>query len=77
MSKVIAVMEEPMGCTFCPFSVCKWSNPWWSKEKANTTGHYCRLVDKANRETFVFDCGDLFYKWDKCPLKPLKEADNE
>lgn len=74
MSKVVAVMEKPKGCYYCPFSVCKWSNPWWTRDKVNTRGQYCSLVDVEKREIFVSCYDDKLYKWDKCPLKPFEEV---
>lgn len=76
MSKVIAIIDKPMGCKFCSFSVCQWSCPPWAIHNAirnNTQGYRCLLVEKDKRETFVMEYGNTTYTWDKCPLIPYKE----
>ena len=45
MSKVIAVMDKPIDCQHCVFSVCKYSLPL----STNSKGYYCHLHEPNDR----------------------------
>ncbi len=75
MSKVIAVIDKPKNCQECVFGACKFSHPFWSREKPNTKGYYCQLLppDKRNVQEFTYD-GEVHL--DNCPLVPMPEKMN-
>lgn len=71
----IVPTEMPASCCTCRFADLKYHHPFWSREKPNTKGYVCCL-DKQKRvlETHINDC-DTKAEW--CPLKDLKEYENE
>ena len=69
MGRVMATFEEPKSCDKCFFHGCKWSHPFWSKEKPNTQGVYCQLDEK--RQIYELEFGETGFKLGCCPLKPI------
>lgn len=68
MSKSIAIMETPKGCSSCVFHICKYHHPFWGKEKQNRKGYICQLDEQ--RRLLDLDINDetTTAKW--CPLNP-------
>jgi len=69
MKKVVAVIEEPKSCDGCMFYVLVWQHPFWSREKPNTKGFYCKLDIEGRVIGLHID--DMEFKAGWCPLKPL------
>lgn len=76
MSKVIAVMDKPENCQSCVFGVCKYSHPFWSKDRPSTKGYYCQLLPSEQRVVQDFNY-DAEVHLDNCPLVPLPEKQND
>lgn len=72
MGKVIAVIDRPKDCTQCVFGICKYSHPFWSREKPNTKGYYCQLLPPEKRDVQQFNYDEEVHL-DKCPLVPMPE----
>lgn len=67
----IVPAELPKDCCHCPFGHCKFSHPFWSKEKPNRQGYFCSL-DKEKR---VLEMGfDETAKAEWCPLREVKKG---
>lgn len=80
MSKVIAIIEEPVSCSHCWFNACKWSTPFWSKNKElrNTRGYFCQLIPKEQRRVIKvpWEIANT-WKFEDCPLKPYEECEKK
>lgn len=63
MKKVIAVIDKPIDCQHCVFSVCKYSLPLSTRRK----GYYCQLHELKDRvvEDFPYE-EEVHLK--NCPL---------
>lgn len=71
MSKSIAIIDTPSGCANCIFSICKYSHPFWSKEKPSRKGYCCKLL--KSHHIMDVDYDDKTTKQENCPLKEFKE----
>ena len=62
--------ELPKSCCTCPFGICKFSHPFFAREKPNRKGYVCAF-DKTNKviETHIDDFNTRA-EW--CPLKEVK-----
>lgn len=72
MSKAVLVMDKPENCQSCVFGVCKYSHPFWSKDRPSTKGYYCQLLLPEQRVVYEFDY-DAVVHLDNCPLRPMPE----
>lgn len=71
MSKSIAIMETPKGCGSCPFHLCTYQHPFWSKEKPGRKGYICQLDEQ--RRLLDLDIHDETTTAAWCPLQPYDE----
>ena len=69
MEKVIAIMNKPIDCQCCPFSICKYSLPLTT----NKVGYVCSLDEDRIVEEFDY-LEEIHLK--NCPLKPIPKEDN-
>lgn len=69
MSKVIAIMNKPKNCDYCPFGICKYSLPL----STNRKGYYCQLSKDRVVEDFDFK-EDVHLS--NCPLKEMPQRAN-
>lgn len=70
MSKVIAIMDKPKNCDYCPFGICKYSLPL----STNRKGYYCQLSKDRVVEDFDFR-EDVHLS--NCPLKELPQKQED
>lgn len=77
--KVVAVIDEPVGCTSCVFYAGRWCARFWSKpsvlwnhmNEPETRGFACSLA--KNHIVCVTDADDRGYRPVWCPLVPVEE----
>lgn len=68
MDKVIAVMDKPIDCQHCVFSVCKYSLPLSTGRK----GYYCQLHEPQDRVVEDFHYEEYVHL-SNCPLYKATE----
>ena len=71
----IVPMDLPDSCSNCRFSTCKFSHPFWSREKPNRKAYMCQADKERRTIEMEFDDETTKAKW--CPLIGLYESEEE